>query len=358
MVTYRSASFREHKVSPADTKSLARFKKRLGEESAFRPRSGEVAAIADSYRAELATILPADQARAIRIAADGRHKQRPNGPGRRNLSLSQANEQGVDLGKLKAVHNRHRRELEDLFRGGQSFSSGEVIARSLDFPTNWPETLMPPDDGIVYVPPFAESWERWITNEKDGDGKILRNDSYVEAQFGVLGAIMVVRNHDAGDWNHFDVGHGNGFFVPFTMPVTGTLQINADFICLLCRHSISTSDEWGWSDFWSFTKTACAISVFWNRDDNEPVSENVVLPLASGLDAHGDGESYPGTVVQVQAGEGRSVKFLTDVAFPAGKTVWIYAGVSNRIFATLNDVSIDASIDSRWQLTSLAISPA
>ena len=47
--------------------------------------------------------------------------------------------------------------------------------------------------------------------------------------------------------------------------------------------------------------------------------------------------------------------FYTDIAFPAGKTVWIYVGVSNRIFATLNDVSIDASIDSRWQLSSLAI---
>jgi len=40
------------------------------------------------------------------------------------------------------------------------------------------------------------------------------------------------------------------------------------------------------------------------------------------------------------------------------KTEWIYAGVSNRIFAALNDVSIDAAIDSRWQLASLGVSPA
>jgi len=358
MATFRSASFRQHTVSQADDKSLARLKKRFREEAGLQPTPGEVQAIADSYRVESRAILRPDQGEAITKAVGGRLKAHPNGPGRRYLSLDEAKKRGVDLEKLKTVQDRHRRKLDDLFNYRGAFSSADVVSRTMDIPIDWPETLMPPENGTVYVPPFTEAWERWITNERDGEGHIRRNDSYVEADYGVLGAVMVVQNHDAGDWNHFDVGRGNGFFVPFTMPVTAILQVTADFICLLCRHHISTSDEWGWSDFWSFTKTACAMSVFWDRDDGEPASENVALPLASGLDAHGDGESYPGTIVQVGAGEGRSVKFLTDVAFPAGKRVWIYAGVSNRIFATLNDVSIDASIESRWQLSSLVISPA
>lgn len=43
------------------------------------------------------------------------------------------------------------------------------------------------------------------------------------------------------------------------------------------------------------------------------------------------------------------------MAFPAGRELWIYVGVADRIWALLNDVSIDISIDSAWQLNSLAV---
>ena len=95
------------------------------------------------------------------------------------------------------------------------------------------------------------------------------------------------------------------------------------------------------------------LSVFWDHDDGEPTSEDADQSLVPGLDSRGDGESYPGTVVQVDPGERRSVDFYTDVAFPAGKTVWVYVGIADRIYALVNDVSIDISLDSagryrRW----------
>ena len=81
-------------------------------------------------------------------------------------------------------------------------------------------------------------------------------------------------------------------------------------------------------------------------------------------EASGDGRvmenrsylSFPGTVVQVQPGERRSLNLFTDVAFPGGKTVWVYVAIADYIQAHLSDVSIDISLDSAWQLTSLAVS--
>jgi hypothetical protein len=61
-------------------------------------------------------------------------------------------------------------------------------------------------------------------------------------------------------------------------------------------------------------------------------------------------------VVQVVPGERRSVDLYTDAAFPAGKTVWVYVGTYDHVHAVLNDVSIDISLDSAWQVSSLTVS--
>jgi hypothetical protein len=84
--------------------------------------------------------------------------------------------------------------------------------------------------------------------------------------------------------------------------------------------------------------------------------ERLDLKFVEGLHCSGDGESSPGTVVQVAPGERRSVDLYTDAAFPAGKTVWVYVGVFEDLYAVLNDVSIDISLDSAWQLSSLTVS--
>jgi hypothetical protein len=95
--------------------------------------------------------------------------------------------------------------------------------------------------------------------------------------------------------------------------------------------------------------------VFWERDDGEPMTADFRQRFVPGLDASGDGECYPGMKVMVGPGERRSVNLFTDVAFPAGKTVWVYVGVSDFVYARINDVSIDISMDSAWQLSSLTV---
>ncbi len=207
----------------------------------------------------------------------------------------------------------------------------------------------------VFQPPYAEGWDRTTISEASGHGTVPAHDSYLDPHWGRLGSRMVAQNHDAGDSDWINLFHQSGFIVPFKMPHTSALQVTADLTCLVCEHRISTSDEWGWSDFFAFTQSGVKFDVFWERDDGEPMSEDFRQRFVPGLDASGDGESYPGMKVMVGPGERRSVNFLTDVAFPAGKTVWVYAGMSDFVFARVNDVSVTISMDSAWQLSSLTI---
>jgi hypothetical protein len=43
------------------------------------------------------------------------------------------------------------------------------------------------------------------------------------------------------------------------------------------------------------------------------------------------------------------------MTFPEGQQIWIYVGVADKIWAFLNDVGIDISLDSAWLLNSLAV---
>jgi hypothetical protein len=166
---------------------------------------------------------------------------------------------------------------------------------------------------------------------------------------------MVGRNHDAGDTDWVNLFHLGGFLIPFTMPRTSVLHVSAELTCLVCEHSITTSDEWGWSDFIAYTRTGVKFDVLWERDDGEPMSWGFRERFVPGLDASGDGESFPGTKVMVGPGERRTADFITDVAFPQGKTVWVHIGLSDFAYARINDVSVDLSMDSAWQLSSLTL---
>ena len=358
MGSFRTASARLESISAEDRKMLARFQKRFGPDVERvllkMPKSSRP--FAPPTPPSSATFLrrtSAKQSGRLWTASDRMAKR-----SQPSLSFTRRTKRrGVDLERLKTVQDRLYGHVARLLNGRNSFSSGNITVRALDAPFDWPPMVLPPDPdvGTLYVPPFGEPWERRAFNNASGDSRVTENRSYLDAEWGRIGSRLVAHNHDASDSDYINVYRQNGFIVPFTVPTTGVLQIGVDLICLLCRHHISTSDEWGWSDFHGLTGSTLVLSVFWDHDDGEPTSEDADQSLVPGLDSRGDGESYPGTVVQVDPGERRSVDFYTDVAFPAGKTVWVYVGIVDRIYALVNDVGIDISLDSAWQVSSLAV---
>jgi hypothetical protein len=353
MGSFRTASTRLQSISAEDRKTLARFQKRFGPDvkSMHLKNAEKLKSLCTSCSAELRDIFSADQRKAIRRAVKRQTTKRVNGPSLRYLSLAEAKRRGVDLKRLKAVQDRLYGEVARLLKGGNSFSTGNITVLASDAPFE-----PPPDVGTQYVPPFGEPWERLTWGEASGDGRVTENLSYLDAEWGRIGSRLVALNHDASDIDTIHVNRQNGFVVPFTVTTTGVLQASVDLICLLCRHQIKTEDEWGWSDVTGVTRCFLMLSVFWNHDDGEPFSEVLSQKFVEGLHCSGDGESSPGTVVQVAPGERRSVDFYTDAAFPAGKTVWVYVGIIDDMYAILNDVSIDISVDSAWQMSSLTVS--
>ncbi len=335
---------------------MQRVKGQFGQDEDAISLAGRLNDLCSAQTAEIRSILPRDEAESIKSATREAQANQPGGPGPRFHSLAEAKRRGIDLDRLRSAQRTSRQQLADLLHGEGAFSAGEITVRSLDAPFDWPPVVEPPAAvSTVFVPPFAEGWERAAVREATGQGRVTAHESYLDPQWGRLGTRMIGRNHAAGDGDWLNLFHQGGFIIPFTMPNTSALHVTADLTCLVCEHRISTSDEWGWSEVFAFTQSGVRFEVFWERDDGEPMTADFRQRFVPGLDASGDGESYPGMKVMVGPGERRSVNFFTDVAFPAGKTVWVYVGVSDFVYARINDVSIDISMDSAWQLSSLTV---
>jgi len=281
----------------------------------------------------------------------------PRGPGLRYRSFVEARNADLDLNALKRLHKRAYGEVGALVKSPEAFHRHETVVGSVTDIFKQPPIVYvapDPDKEKLFLPPFEGCWDRLDQNQATGDGAIVENSSYLDCA-GRFGSKLIARNSDASDVDLLCAYRENGYLVPFKTLRTGILQVKADLSALICRHHISTYDEFGWSDFHATTRGRLVLAVFWNWEDVEPANEVSDQWFASGLDCSGDGESFPGTSIQAVPGERRIINLFTEMAFPAGRELWIYVGVADRIWALLNDVSIDISIDSAWQLNSLAV---
>jgi hypothetical protein len=318
--------------------------------------AGRLQALRESFAAERREILSPEIRQAIQggIVRGGDSR----GPGLRYQSLAKAREHGLDLVRLKSLHDRAYGEFADIIRHDTAFTVHENVVGSLADVFERPPfvfVLPDPDKEKLYFAPYAGSWDRFEQNQASGDGSIAENVSYLDGGMARLGSRLVARNHDAADIDLLCAYREGGYLVPFRTLRTGILQVKADLTALFCRHHVSTEDEWGWSDFHATTRGRLIMAAFWKWEDNDPANEVSDQWFVGGLDCRGDGESFPGTTVQATPGERRIVNLFSDMAFPANQDIWVYVGLSDRIYAFLNDVSIDISIDSAWQLNSIAI---
>jgi hypothetical protein len=131
--------------------------------------------------------------------------------------------------------------------------------------------------------------------------------------------------------------------------------VQFDLECALCQHRIWLYNEWGWSDCTAWTNEAAVMSVFWRWEDLTPASETYDIGFVYGLDAGGNGDSYPGTVTPASPGQRRYVTLYTSSAFPAGTPLWVYIGSQQRLFAWLNDVSINMWVNAAWYVTGIRV---
>ncbi|PDT85210.1 hypothetical protein [Sinorhizobium sp. BJ1] len=323
----------------------------------WRATVDKLDALRQSFGEERRQIFPPALRDRITSTARGGRRDNPRGPGLRYKSLLEARNADVDLKAVKGLHDRAYDKFGQLVKGYSAFHFHESVVGSLADALAQPPIVYvapDPDKEKLFYPHFGGCWDRLDQNQATGDGAIVENRSYLDCA-ARMGSKLVARNDDASDVDLLCAYRENGYLVPFKTLRTGILQVKADLSALICRHHISTYDEFGWSDFHATTHGRLVMAVFWNWDDVDPANEVSDQWFISGLDCRGDGESFPGTSVQATPGERRIINLFTEMAFPAGRELWVYVGVADRIWALLNDVSIDISIDSAWLLNSLAI---
>lgn len=323
-------------------------------ESEFKQTIGKVASLRESFIAERDKLLPPDVRKSIKDSV-GKSTGRENG-GRRLRSLIELRGTTVDLDALGTLYRAYGDKFADIIREPFAFKYHDYLVDSLTDVLKIPPFLFPdPDKAQFYFPEYAGSWDRIEQHWATGDGAVDETTSWLDGGMARLGSRLRAHNHDARDADGFCVYREGGYLVPFKTLKTGILQVKADLSALFCQHRISTEDEWGWSDFHATTRGRLILAVFWKWEDVDPANEVSDNMFVGGLDVSGDGENSPGTVVTAVPGERRIIDLYTTMAFPPGQNLWIYVGLSDKIWCFLNDVSIDMSVDSAWRLNSLAV---
>jgi hypothetical protein len=208
----------------------------------------------------------------------------------------------------------------------------------------------------VYRPPYGW-WQRNIFDSYDfatGDGQIKRHDSYLW-DLGRTGSCIWGQNMSASDIDLIQMTRGNGFLLGYTPSQNGILRVEIDIECSWCEHCLQTWDEFGWSDYSAYTREVLSVGILYNWEDPDLGAEVRDETFVFGLRGSGDGESSPGVVYPVPAGQKRTIVKYTNASLLAGIGVYVYIGTEQQAWAFLNDVSCNIFTNSAWFVTGVRI---
>lgn len=209
----------------------------------------------------------------------------------------------------------------------------------------------------IYRPPYGW-WDRNIFDSYDfatGDGQIKRHEAYFSGDTGRTGSCIWGQNLSASDIDLIQMTRGNGFLLGYTPSQNGILRVEIDIECSWCQHYIGTWDEFGWSDYSAYTREVLSVGILYNWEDPNLGTEVRDETFVFGLRGSGDGESSPGLVYPVPAGQKRTIVKYTNVSLPAGIGVYVYVGTEQQAWAWLNDVSCNIFTNSSWFVTGVRI---
>lgn len=276
---------------------------------------------------------------------------------------------GVDMDALSRLNEQTRTDAHRLVLGESSalgtidvkLLAQELALTPLDYDKPLKDLPAPPrltpfggTVGVVQSAPYAW-WDRGGQTYEFGDGKVLRNDSRLNGDTGISGSCVWYKNKSASDYDHVIGTRETGFLVPYVPLVTGLIKIQFDVTCLFSQHCMETYNEWGWSDYGAFTQERFTMGILWKWEDEVPVTESDVL--IGGTNGSGNGDSSPGVRYPVSAGEVRTVTLISKMTFPANVPIWTYVGTLQRIYADLNDVSLNTFVNSMWRFSQIRVGP-
>lgn len=281
-----------------------------------------------------------------------------------NDSLRFMREMRVEREGLDRLFAAAHRELDEIIRPGARRarqSEARIVDqgftyRPLDLLFKKENPLPPPPPPPPgFAPEYPGWWDRAWLSDLTGSSKQVRLDGYLWPSVGQSGSCVWVQNWSSSDHDWMHSYRENGYLVPFLVPSNGVLQVEFDVQCSFSEHCIESWDEFGWSHYSAWTQERAVLSVFWNWEDVTPATETRDDYFVWGLDANGGGGSSSGVVHAVPAGQIRTLTMRTNMAFPAGVTVWVYVGTEQIVFAQTNDVSVNLFTNSAWFITGIRV---
>lgn len=288
---------------------------------------------------------------------------------RRAESLDLTRRIGIDRSSFTAFHDAARLEFRDIV--DRCFPVREAAEVTIT-ETEWDEAPLdinrivspaPPPPApeaptTFAMPPYGAWWERGSDSYASGSGVLKGLNSWLWRDFGRSGSCPWLENKSASDVDYLMGWRQNGMLVPYTVPVGGVIKVQFDIECAWSEHRIGAYNEWGNSDYNAYTSEQAVVGVFWNWVDVTPAVEVVDYSLVHGLEGHGSGDYYPGTINLVPAGQLRTMTVFPQMSFPAGVTLWVYVGTQQHTFAYLNDVSCSLFANSGWHFKEIRITQA
>lgn len=213
----------------------------------------------------------------------------------------------------------------------------------------------PPPPPVGFAPQYPGWWDRSWFSDLTSNAHQMRLDGYLWPSNGQSGSCVWAKIWSASDFDYLFSSRENGHLVPFFVPTNGVLQVEIDVQCSFAEHCIESVNEFGWSDFFAWTNERIVLGVFWNWEDVTPATEIRDQNFVWGLDSSGGGGSSSGVIHPVPAGQIRTLTMHTNMAFPAGSTVWVYVGTEQVIHSIANDVGVNLFTNSAWFITGIRV---
>lgn len=301
-------------------------------------------------RKERVRIEGSDRTKLDQYRAAEKKSRRENGIWSRQQRMARkveyvryAQSLGVDTDKLFRL-NAYTRLRASLLNEG-------LATTNFRLPMPDPEGDSFDQNCVTYTPPYANTFHTSFSSIT-GDGELEASESYLDDPTSVCGGRVRIRNWDA-DGNDTGLAYQeNGFTACYrTRNAPAMAKIRAKFQCVESANSLSTEDEWGWSDSGIIAKSFARFAVYldtvgdldyteaglsWSRYEGDGESEN---NEARGQIAV---RRLPGQVVTVSA--------LSANVLPANTNVGVYVGTRVAVDFWVDDVSVDATARGKWHL--------
>jgi len=323
-----------------------RVKARLAAEEAAT--KNQLEALNAGYRRERARLIPAETQRRLAafsaanpLPSEARHDATARGQ-RRAVTRAYARELGVDLAAVDRLRTDTVNRFAAIVNPSQS-SRSEIrdlpdepaVPRSQLF-TGWNSYW---DTGAYYTSRSSSTY--WDHDTSYFDAAASRTGAHVRFR---------LRRTDSNDtaWRYRD----NGFMVYYTMPTTAVLRIEMDLIASFGNYFIDTDDEFGVSHCHVHVGEYAIADVYWDWwNDTLPAShsEGAMMYGYSVVSEYWlDTNPFP-------PGRRRTAILYTNVVFPAGYTVAVFAATRAKPYAWLDDVSVTAGVNAAWYVRDIRV---